>query len=170
MVLLGAFQVLLSKYGGGGDIVVGSPIAGRTRGEVEALIGFFVNTLVLRTDLSGDPSFRETLRRVREATLGAYAHQEVPFERLVAELEPERSMSHAPLFQVMFSLNDAGADVGLADVRGAGLDGELAPAKFDLSLAVEHGAGEMRGILVYATDLFERATAERMLGHLERVL
>jgi amino acid adenylation domain-containing protein len=171
MTLLGAFQVLLSKYAGSDDVVVGSPIAGRTRGEVEELIGFFVNTLVLRTDLSGDPSFRETLRRVREATLGAYAHQEVPFEKLVVELQPERSLSHSPLFQVMFTLQNAvdGGSVlpGLV-VRGVGA--ERANAQFDLSLELAATPQGLRGALTYSTDLFERGTVERMLGHLERVL
>ncbi|WP_420124961.1 amino acid adenylation domain-containing protein, partial [Longimicrobium sp.] len=171
MTLLGAFQVLLSKYAGSEDVVVGSPIAGRTRGEVEALIGFFVNTLVLRTDLGGDPSFRQVLGRVREATLGAYAHQELPFEKLVAELQPERSLSHSPLFQVLFALQNAegGASTlhGL-EVSGAGTAREV--AQFDLSLTLWTTGQGLRGALDYSTDLFERATVERMLGHLERVL
>ncbi|HEX2184154.1 MAG TPA: condensation domain-containing protein, partial [Chloroflexota bacterium] len=171
MTLLGAFQVLLGKYAGSEDVVVGSPIAGRTRGEVEELIGFFVNTLVLRTDLSGDPSFRETLRRVREATLGAYAHQELPFERLVAELSPERSLSHSPLFQVAFTLDNAqDTGGGLAGLSVQGVGTEFEVAKFDLSLTLTATAQGLRGGLTYSTDLFERGTAERMLGHLARVL
>jgi amino acid adenylation domain-containing protein len=171
MVLLGAFQLLLSKYGGGEDIVVGSPIAGRTRGEVEEVIGFFVNTLVLRTDLSGDPSFREVLRRVREVTLGAYEHQEVPFEKLVAELQPERSLSHSPLFQAMFTLQNA-RDLGgeLPGLKVGGFGAAMGIAKFDLSLTLGATARGLRGELNYSTDLFERGTVERMLGHLERVL
>ncbi|HET7232709.1 MAG TPA: non-ribosomal peptide synthase/polyketide synthase [Longimicrobium sp.] len=171
MVLLSAFQLLLSKYSGSDDIVVGSPIAGRTRREVEELIGFFANTLVLRTDLAGDPTFRELLGRVREGTLGAYEHQEVPFERLVAELQPERSLSHAPLFQVLFTLQDAeGRGGALAGLEVSGAGAELESAKFDLSLTLTASAQGLRGVLGYSTDLFERGTAERMLGHLARVL
>ncbi|HEY0015717.1 MAG TPA: amino acid adenylation domain-containing protein, partial [Longimicrobium sp.] len=171
MVLLGAFQVLLGKYAGSEDVVVGSPIAGRTRREVEELIGFFVNTLVLRTDLSGDPGFREVLRRVRETTLGAYEHQEVPFERLVAELQPERSLSHSPLFQVMFILQNAGRSGGaLPGLRTHPVDAELQSAKYDLTLSIAADESGFRGVLGYSTDLFDRATVQRMLGHLERVL
>ncbi|WP_420126425.1 amino acid adenylation domain-containing protein [Longimicrobium sp.] len=171
MTLLAAFQVLLSRYGAGEDVVVGSPIAGRTRGEVEGLIGFFVNTLVLRTDLSGDPSFRETLRRVREVTLGAYAHQDVPFEKLVVELQPERSLSHSPLFQVMFTLQNAGQGAGaFAGLKMTGAGAAMEAANFDLSLELSATAQGLRGGLNYSTDLFERGTIERMLGHLERVL
>ncbi|HST57554.1 MAG TPA: condensation domain-containing protein, partial [Longimicrobium sp.] len=171
MTLLGAFQVLLSRYSGSEDVVVGSPIAGRTRGEVDGLIGFFVNTLVLRTDLGGDPSFRETLRRTREVTLGAYEHQEVPFEKLVAELQPERSMGHSPLFQVMFTLQNAGGGGGaLPGLRVSGAGGEIASAKFDLSLGLAATPRGLRGELNYSTDLFEPDTIERMVGHLQRVL
>ncbi|HEU0077678.1 MAG TPA: amino acid adenylation domain-containing protein, partial [Longimicrobiaceae bacterium] len=171
MTLLCAFQVLLGKYVGSEDVVVGSPIAGRTRGEVEDLIGFFVNTLVLRTDLSGDPSFREVLRRVREVTLGAYEHQEVPFEKLVAELQPERSLSHSPLFQVMFVLENAGGGgSALPGLSVSGVGAAMEIAKFDLSLTLGATAQGLRGGLNYSTDLFERGTVERMLGHLARVL
>ncbi|HET7230601.1 MAG TPA: condensation domain-containing protein, partial [Longimicrobium sp.] len=171
MVMLSAFQLLLSKYSGSDDIVVGSPIAGRTRREVEELIGFFANTLVLRTDLSGDPTFRELLGRVREGTLGAYEHQEVPFERLVAALQPERSLSHSPLFQVMFTLQNADrSGSGLAGLRMEGVGAELETTKFDLSLtAIPHDGG-VGGVLEYSTDLFDRGTIRRMLGHLKRVL
>ncbi|HEX9939641.1 MAG TPA: AMP-binding protein, partial [Longimicrobium sp.] len=171
MTVLGAFQVLLGRYAGSDDVVVGSPTAGRTRGEVEGLIGFFVNTLVLRTDLSGDPSFREVLGRVREATLGAYEHQEVPFEKLVAELQPERTLTHSPLFQVMFALQNADGQGGaLPRLKVSGVGAEHASAKFDLSLGLAATPQGLRGGLSYSTDLFERGTIERMLGHLARVL
>ncbi|HVG45698.1 MAG TPA: amino acid adenylation domain-containing protein, partial [Longimicrobium sp.] len=171
MVLLGAFQLLLAKHAGSDDVVVGSPVAGRTRGEVEALIGFFVNTLVLRTDLSGDPPFREVLRRVRQVTLGAWEHQEVPFERLVAELQPRRSLSHSPLFQVMFSLSDGGRGAArLAGVEAREIGGELEAASFDLSLSLVTDAGGVWGTLGYNTDLFDRATIQRMAGQLGRLL
>ncbi|HYR12019.1 MAG TPA: condensation domain-containing protein, partial [Longimicrobium sp.] len=171
MVMLGAFQLLLSKYSGSEDVVVGSPIAGRTRKEVEELIGFFANTLVLRTDLCGDPTFRQLLGRVREGTLGAYEHQEVPFERLVAELQPERSLSHSPLFQVMFTLQNAdGSGSGLAGLRMEGVAAELETTRFDLGLtAVPHDGG-VGGALEYSTDLFDCSTVRRLIGHLERVL
>ncbi|HEX2077791.1 MAG TPA: condensation domain-containing protein, partial [Longimicrobium sp.] len=171
MVLLGAFQVLLSRYSGSEDVVVGSPIAGRTRREVEELVGFFVNTLVLRTELEGDPPFREVLRRVREATLGAYEHQEVPFERLVAELQPERSLSHSPLFQVMFALQDEeAARAELAGVRTEEV--RLAPhgVKFDLVLSLAEHADGLAGTATYSADLFDPPTIRRMLGHLAHLL
>ncbi|HVG44168.1 MAG TPA: condensation domain-containing protein, partial [Longimicrobium sp.] len=175
MVVLSAFQVLLSKYGGSEDIVVGTPVAGRTRDEVAGLIGFFVNTLVLRTDLGGDPSFREVLRQVREVTLGAYEHQELPFAKLVAELQPERSLSHSPLFQVEFTLDDveeSGPDAAESNTESSTGEGGqgLIFAKFDLTLALEATRRGLRGGLVYSADLFERGTVERMLGHLGRVL
>ncbi|HEY0022710.1 MAG TPA: amino acid adenylation domain-containing protein [Longimicrobium sp.] len=180
MVVLAAFQVLLSKYSGSDDIVVGSPIAGRTRNELAGLIGFFVNTLVLRTDLGGDPSFREVLRRVQEVMLGAYDHQELPFEKLVAELQPERSMSHSPLFQVSFTLDDveesgngvSGQEPGSGAAASGTEGGEpgFAFARFDLALVLLATRRGLRGELNYGTDLFERGTIVRMVGHLARVL
>ncbi|HEV3051065.1 MAG TPA: amino acid adenylation domain-containing protein, partial [Longimicrobium sp.] len=171
MTLLAAFQVLLGKYSGSDDIVVGSPIAGRTRKEIEDTIGFFVNTLVLRTDLGGDPSFREVLRRAREVTLGAYEHQDVPFEKLVAELQPERSLSHTPLFQVMFAQQNAvERGVALPGLEASEVGADLTSAKFDLFLTARATAQGLRLGLNYSTDLFERGTIERMLGHLARVL
>ncbi len=171
MVLLGAFQVLLAKYAGTEDVVVGSPVAGRNRAETEGLIGFFVNTLVLRTGLQGDPHFREVLRRVRDVTLGAYEHQEIPFEKLVAELHPERSLGHAPLFQVMFSLNQAEpARAPLPGLRVQGMGVEQHATKFDLTLGLSVHAEGIGGTLEYSTALFDRATMERMLGHLGRIL
>ncbi|HEY7295235.1 MAG TPA: condensation domain-containing protein, partial [Dehalococcoidia bacterium] len=171
MVLLGAFQVLLGKYSGSEDVVVGSPIAGRTRKEVEPLIGFFVNTLVLRTDLSGNPSFREVVRRVREGTLAAYEHQDVPFEQLVAELQPARSLSHAPLFQVMCTLQETKRPLpAWAGLWVQLLHGASATTKFDLMGDFAVQADGLRAAFTYSTDLFEAATIERMLTHLGRVL
>jgi natural product biosynthesis luciferase-like monooxygenase protein/amino acid adenylation domain-containing protein/FkbM family methyltransferase len=171
MTLLAGFNALLSRYTGETDIVVGTPIAGRNRSETEGLIGFFVNMLALRTDVSGDPAVTEMLGRVREVCLGGYAHQEVPFERLVEELQVERSLSHAPLFQVMFSLNNAprekfelpGLDVSLMEAQGG-------TAKFDLSLSLtEHEAG-LRGVVEYSTDIYEEQTVERMMRHYAHLL
>ncbi|MCA1579632.1 MAG: amino acid adenylation domain-containing protein, partial [Acidobacteria bacterium] len=172
MVLLAAFAVLLKRYTGQPDVVVGTPIAGRNRGEVEGLIGFFVNTLVLRTDLSGDPSFRELLERVKEVALGAYAHQDLPFEKLVEELQPERSLAHTPLFQVMLVLQNApGGEVELPGLKltplGAGSGdsggGAMAggTAKFELTLTVVETRAGLRGSVNYNRDLFEATTIER---------
>ncbi|HEX5723827.1 MAG TPA: amino acid adenylation domain-containing protein, partial [Longimicrobiaceae bacterium] len=163
MVLLGAFQALLAKYGGSDDVVVGTPVAGRTRPETEGLIGFFVNTVVLRTDLGGDPSFREVVRRVRGVTLEAFDHQEVPFEQLVAALRPERSLSHSPLFQVMLTLSEDGH-------AAQGLDGVKQTTKFDLTLTCSWREEGMAAALEYNADLFDHATAERMLEHLGRLV
>src|SRR5229473_2311589 len=171
MVLLAGFQVMLSRYSGQEDVVVGAPISNRTHVELEELIGFFVNQLVLRVDLSGDPSVREMLRRVREVCLGAYAHQDLPFERLVEDLNPKRDLSREPLFQVMLVLQNA----PIGELRMGGLELTGVPqgngmAKFDLLLNLQEANETVVGDCAYATDLYERATIERMLGHWERVL
>lgn len=164
MLLLGAFQLLLSRYGGQTDVVVGTPIAGRNRQEVEGLIGFFVNTLVLRTDLSGGPSFRELLQRVREVCLGAYAHAELPLEKLVEELQPERSLSHSPLFQVMFALQNTPENEAqqMPGLEARPVEPEVTTAAFDLTLNVEESAENIHGRLRYNTDLFDAETVRRI--------
>jgi amino acid adenylation domain-containing protein len=172
MTLFAAFRVLLQRYTGQDDLLVGSPIANRNRVEIEGLIGFFVNTLVLRTDLSGDPTFAELLARVREAALGAYAHQDLPFEKIVEELAPERDLSRNPLAQVVFLLHNAPMPP-LALGSGLTLESEDPPvdtAKFDLSLGLEEAGGELVGAAEYATDLFDGSTIRRMLGHFRGLL
>ena len=172
MTLLAGFQSLLARYSGQNDIVVGAPIANRNRAEVEGLIGFFANTLALRTNMSGDPSFRELLERVKDTALGAYAHQDMPFERLVEELRPERSLSYNPLFQVMFSLQNAPRRS--FELRGlqlqplAGVVGST--AKFDLSFFLLEGADGFTVRVEYNTDLFDGSTIDRMLRHYQVLL
>jgi amino acid adenylation domain-containing protein len=174
-VLLAAWQALLARYAGADEVVVGIPIAGRGRTELEGLVGFFANTLAVRTDCSGQPTLRELTGRVRETLIDAYRHQDVPFEKLVEALAPERSLAHAPLLQAVFSLQQAGAGVeGGLSLGGARVDvfeKGARPAKFDLDLVVmEPRGGELTGSLEYRTSLFDGATAARMLGHYARLL
>src|SRR5436189_2994843 len=156
MVLLAAFQVLLNRYTGQEDVAIGTVIANRNRTEIEGLIGFFVNTLVLRTDLGGMPDFRELLGRARQVSLEAYAYQDVPFEKLVEELEPERDLSRQPLFQVMFLLQNAPwEEVELSGLRVKMMEVELGEAKFDLSFLLGEVEGGLEGEVEYAAELFE---------------
>ena len=171
MTVLAAFDVLLSRYGRTEDLVVGVPVAGRGRPEVERLIGFFVNTLAVRTDLSGDPTFTELLGRVRAAALGAFAHQELPFERLVEELAPQRDLSRTPMFQVSFIYQnipipqfDAGG------LRLSVMDTESATARFDLELQVFERPDGLRGWFDYNTDLFDATTVRRLAEHLSTLV
>ncbi|HEX7242003.1 MAG TPA: amino acid adenylation domain-containing protein, partial [Longimicrobiaceae bacterium] len=175
MTLLAGWQVLLGRYAGQDDVVVGSPVAGRTREELEGLIGFFVNMLPLRGELGGGPTWRELLGRVREGALGAYAHQDLPFERLVEELATERSLTHTPLFQVVFALQRAGSPderLSLGPVALEPFAAESTVAKFELDLAVleEDGEEALTGVVVYRDALFGAETVERMVRHLEVVL
>jgi amino acid adenylation domain-containing protein len=165
MTLLAAFEVMLARLTGQFDVAVGTPVAGRSRREWEGLIGFFVNTLVIRTDLSGDPTFAEVLRRVRAAALGAFAHQDLPFEQLVADLAPERSTAHNPLFQVMFVLHNAALDeIRIPGLRVEPLSLDTRTAKFDLKLLLTERGNRLDGLLEYATDLFDESTANRLLA------
>ncbi len=164
MTLLAAFQILLMRHSGQEDIVVGTPVAGRDRSDVEGLIGFFVNALVLRTDLSGDPTFRELLGRVREVAIGAYAHQDLPFERLVEELHPQRDPSRAPLFQVFFNMLDLDTtSLRLGGVRVEHIEIPAKASLFDLTLYVAEAGPGLRFSAVYNCDLFEREYVSEML-------
>ncbi|AKT37644.1 non-ribosomal peptide synthetase [Chondromyces crocatus] len=171
MALLAGFQALLHRVTGQDDIAIGSPIAGRTRAETEGLIGLFINTLVLRTRLSPELSFRELLRRVREVTLGAYDHQDVPFEKLVDALQPERDLSRSPLFQVMLILQNAPQPVlDLPGLTAERMELSGATSKFDLTLSLEDSDEGLRGWIEYNTDLFDAATMTRLMGHLQTLL
>ena len=173
MVLLAAFATLLHRYTGDGDLLIGSPVTHRHPVETEGLIGFFVNTLVLRIDLSGDPSFLELLDRVRETALGAYTHQDLPFERLVEELQPDRDLSRHPLFQVLFTLENAptaAAPLALPGITLSPVRTELGSARIDLALELAESPRGLRGLAEYSTDLFEKPTIERLTVHLGRLL
>ncbi|RIK32674.1 MAG: non-ribosomal peptide synthetase [Anaerolineae bacterium] len=172
MVLLAAFQILLSRYTGQSDVVVGSPIAGRNWQEVKDLIGLFINTMILRTDLSNNPTVREVLQRVRKVVLSAYENQDVPFERLVEELQPVRSLSYPPLFQVMFILqNIPPPDLKLRGLEVSQImDVSSKTSKYDLTLSMLERPEGLFTLFEYNPDLFEQATINRMAGHLEVLL
>jgi len=171
MTLLSAFKVLLYRYTGQEDIAVGFPIANRNRTEIETLIGFFVNTLVLRTDLSGNPRFQDLLERVRETTLQAYAHQDLPFERLVEELEPDRDPSRNPLVQVVFALQNSPARMPeLPNLTVTSVDLEIQTTRFDIECHLWETPEGLIGKFIYNTELFEPETGSRMLEHFMRLL
>jgi acyl-CoA synthetase (AMP-forming)/AMP-acid ligase II/acyl carrier protein len=171
MTLIAVFKTLLYCYTNQQEILVGSPVAGRTRAETQGLIGFFINTLVLRTNLSGNPSFRMLLGRVREVALGAYAHQELPFEKLVEELHPERDLSHNPLFQVMFILQNAPIpSIEIPELTLHPLEVDSGTSKFDLKFSIWESVEGFNGSLEYKTDLFNAATIKRMIKHFEILL
>jgi amino acid adenylation domain-containing protein len=171
MTLLAAFQTLLSRYSGQTDIVIGSPVAGRSRGESESLIGFFLNMLVLRSDLSGDPTFVETMNRVKDVCLGALSHQELPFEKLVEELNPVRDLSQNPLFQVAFAFQNTPRFVPqLSRIRVNEVEVETGIARFDLHCFMEEEDGYLKGAFDYNTDLFNADSIKRLIGHFEILL
>jgi amino acid adenylation domain-containing protein len=171
MVLLAAFQTLLSRYSGQTNIVVGTAMANRTQIELESLIGFFVNTLVLRTHLEQSPTFRELLTRTREITLGAYEHQDLPFEKLVEALHPQRDLSYTPLVQVMFGLQNAPAvELEMTNLRARTEVVPLEGSSFDLALSITESAQGLAASFEYNTDLFDAATVARMAGHYRTLL
>ena len=171
MATLAVFNVLLARYAGQEDVAVGTPVANRTRAELEPLIGLFVNTVVLRTDLSGDPSVRECLRRARDVAIGAMTHGETPFEQLVVELRPDRDLSRNPLFQVMFNfLGSPAVWRPLGEAGAEELELDYATSKFDLTLALQEAPEGLRAIFEYNVDLFDERTIQRMEQHFRMLL
>ncbi|MBE7122190.1 non-ribosomal peptide synthetase [Bacillus cereus] len=171
MVYLAAFKMLLYKYTGQEDLIVGTPIAGRIREEIEKLIGFFVNTLVIRTDLSGNPTYQEYLNQIREVCLEAYANQDIPFERLVEELNPERNASQAPLFQVMFSMQNISTDImKLSNLNISPIEIKTELSKFDLSFDIVETEDIFTVELYYNTDLFDKEIIKEMVVHYQKLL
>jgi amino acid adenylation domain-containing protein len=171
MTMLAAFQVLISRYTGQEDIPVGTPTANRNRPELEGIIGLFANTLVFRTQLSGDPTFHELLARVKETALSAYANEEMPFEQLVQELRPERSLSHSPLFQILFSLrNTPSGSFRLANLELEFFLGSGETSKYDLSMYLEEHPGGIHGKIEYNTDLYDATTVKRIQRHYQTLL
>ncbi len=171
MMLLAAFKTLLYRYTGQEDVLVGSPIANRNRTEIEGLIGLFVNTLVVRTNLAGNPTFRELLGRVRSVTSGAYAHQDLPFEQLIGELQPQRDLSRNPLFQVMFVLqNTPRPTMTRSDLTLSPLESRSGTAQFDLRLSMEEDGDGLGGLCEYSTEIFDAATINHLLNHFRALL
>ena len=171
MTLMAAFQALLSRYSGQEQIVVGTDLANRTMPETERMIGFFINLLAVRGDLSGNPSFRELLRRMREGLLEAYAHQEVPFPKIVQEIQPERSATHNPIVQVLFVMqNIPRAKRELPGLRMEGFEVPVTTSKFDMALFVAERPDGLIGYWVYSTELFDQSTIQRMVRHFGTLL
>ena len=172
MALLAAFQALLQRYTGQDDIAVGSPIANRNRAEIEGVVGFFVNTLVLRTDLSGDPTFREALRCVRETTLKAYEFQDAPFEKLVEELTPERNFGQSAFFQIMFSLQNLPprSPIEVAGVKWSQIVSRPVTSRFEIEVHLWEAPAGLEGQLVYNPDRFDVSRIRRMIEHYRQIV
>jgi non-ribosomal peptide synthetase component F len=171
MTLMAGFQALLSRYSGQEQIVVGTDLANRTMPETERMIGFFINLMAVRTDLSGNPTFRELLGRVRDGLLESYAHQEVPFPKIVQEIQPERSASHNPIVQVLFVMqNIPRAKRELAGLQVEAFEVPVTTSKFDMAVFIAERPDDLIGYWVYSTELFDQSSIQRMLRHFGNLL
>ena len=171
MFLVSAFATLLSRYSRQQDLVIGTPIANRNRKELESLIGCFINILALRIDLTGEPNFIELMQRVRDVSLGAYAHQELPFDKLVEKLCPSRSFSYSPIFQVMFVLQNAPVEISESlDLELIPLKSETGTSQYDLTLMMEESGFGLSGHIEYNSDLFDRLTIQRLISHFQTLI